>query len=237
MSLLHVNYFSQALGKQSAMFVTVPDGEPPFRVVYLLHGHSDDYTIWQRRTSIERYADEHKVMVAMLDGARSFYTDARDGAFRYEQHVLESVRFVDSTFRTRPEAGARCIEGLSMGGYGAMKLGLKHPDLFGAIVSHSGVLDLGASLSEKSSPEMQLIFGQKLAPDEDCFALAARGQDMPAIRFDCGVDDFLIEHNRRFHAHLDSLDIAHEYEELPGAHTWDFWDRQVQEGLAFFDRS
>ncbi|HEY3377051.1 MAG TPA: alpha/beta hydrolase family protein [Armatimonadota bacterium] len=233
MSLLHINYFSAALEKQSAMYAILPTGDGPFRTMYMLHGLSDDYTIWLRRTSIERYADELGICVVLLDGARSFYTDAENGGAKYEQHILESVAFIDRTLHTVNAPEARGIGGLSMGGYGAMKLGLKHPEIFGSVASHSGVLDLATFVDLGNNPEFTAIFGAHVAPTEDCFALAETPGAKPALYIDCGEDDFLIEHNRRFHAHLTQLGIAHEYAEYPGAHSWEYWDQHVPAALRF----
>ncbi|HEY3417477.1 MAG TPA: alpha/beta hydrolase family protein [Armatimonadota bacterium] len=234
MPLVHVNYFSKPLAKQSALYAILPEGQSaPYRVIYMLHGLSDDYTIWQRRTSIERYADRYGLMIVMLDGARSFYCDVPKCQEHYEQHVLESIRLVDGMFRTVPEASSRGIGGLSMGGYGAMKLGLKYPELFGSVAAHSGALDITDLLDNSDIPGLDIIFGKQLDPSEDCFALAARPGPKPALRFDCGVDDHLLEHNRRFHDHLERLGIKHTYKEYPGSHTWDYWDTHVQAALQF----
>jgi S-formylglutathione hydrolase FrmB len=233
MSLIHIGYFSQAIQKQTGMYVVLPGGDGPFGAIYLLHGLSDDYTIWQRRTSVERYADRHGVLVAMLDGGRSFYCDAVSGAANYEQHILEAVRFVDRTFRTIAKPGARGIGGLSMGGYGAMKLGLKYPGIFGSVTSHSGALDMAASVRTEPWPELPLIYGKRCAPTEDCFVLAARRGAKPAIHFDCGAGDFLLEHNRRFHARLDRLKVPHRYQEFPGEHNWEYWDEHLDAALRF----
>jgi S-formylglutathione hydrolase FrmB len=196
--------------------------------VYLLHGLSDDYTIWQRRTSIERYADRCGLMVVMPDGGRSFYCDHQYG--RYEEHILETMRFIDRTFRTIDAPDGRGIGGLSMGGYGAMKLGLKYPELFGSVAAHSSALDINRV---HTAEHLQDIFPTPPGPGEDLFTIAARAGTKPAIRFDCGVDDFLIEDNRRFHAHLQALGVAHTYAEYPGAHSWEYWDEHIVEALAF----
>lgn len=233
MALLHINYLSTALQKQSAMYVVTPDCDPPYRVIYQLHGLSDDYTIWLRRTSIERYACELKLMVVMLDGARSFYCDMKDETGNYEQHMLESVRFIDNTFHTEARPGGRGIGGLSMGGYGAMKLGLKYPQIFGSVASHSGVLDVAAMYREHYWPELKAIYGEKVDPDNDCLALAAKKGRKPALYFDCGTEDMLIEHNRRFHQALTRLQIRHTYEEFPGAHSWGYWDEHITGALQF----
>lgn len=233
MSLFHIHYSSQSLGKQSGMYAVVPDGDGPFNVVYMLHGLSDDYTMWLRRTCIERYADTLGIMVVLLDGDRSFYTDLPSSRGNYEQHILESVRFIDRTFHTVDSPDARGIGGLSMGGYGSMKIALKHPDVFGSVASHSGVVQLQHFRHLNNSEELRSIFGDGINEDEDCFALAARPGKKPAIYIDCGHDDFLIEENRQFHAHLVSLGIEHSYAEYPGAHTWEYWNEHVVTALEF----
>jgi putative tributyrin esterase len=238
MALLHYQHFSNALGMASACFVTIPEGvKPPYRTVYLLHGHSDDHTIWQRRTSIERYAERHGIAVVMPDGGRGWYVDPKDGVYNYERHILETVERIDALLPTRHDRDGRGIGGLSMGGYGCLKIGLKYPALFGSITSHSGALDIKTwHRNSPRSGQLQTIFGPKLAPSEDCFALAkklVKARIRPRIRIDCGSEDFLIEHNRSIHRHLVKLGIPHEYDEYPGSHNWEYWDEHIQTALAF----
>jgi S-formylglutathione hydrolase FrmB len=242
MALIHFRYWSEPLGKQMAMHVIVPQTPGPHPVIYQLHGLSDDHSIWLRRTTIEAHAERIGAMVAMLDGDRSFYTDRADGTGAWERHILASVALVDATFRTRADRGGRAIGGLSMGGYGAMKLGLKHPGLFGSVVAHSGVLDIrrwcadlrrDPAASPTAAAETRAIFGARVKPGEDPFALAVRAKPLPQLHIDCGHDDFLIEHNRRFHAHLERRGIAHIYREYPGAHTWDYWQARLEESFDF----
>lgn len=233
MALLHINYFSSALQKHSAMYVVLPETEPPFRVVYQLHGFSDDYTIWLRRTSIERYADDLKLMVVMLDGGHSFFCDMKSATGNYEQHILESVRFIDKTFHTDARPEGRGIGGLSMGGYGTMKLGLKYPDLFGSVASHSGALDMATMYKERFWPEFKAIFGDNVDPEDDCFALAMKDGKKPAIYFDCGTEDSLIANNRAFHDLLTNRQIPHTYQEFPGGHSWAYWDEHITAALQF----
>ncbi len=236
MSLLLINYTSQALNGNSAMYVVLPNEGKPFRVVYLLHGHTGDYSDWVRLSNIQLYAEERGLMVVMPSGANSFYTDARGYRANYEQHILECVRFIDNTFATIDNPAGRAIGGLSMGGYGAMKLGLKYPNIFGSIASHSGALDIAASHRESPDLRLKEIFGEQFPAEEDCFHLAAQPGPKPAIYFDCGDEDFLLEHNRRFAAHLQQLGLAHEYHEHPGGHTWRYWDQHVVESLDFHCR-
>ncbi|MGQ9731777.1 MAG: alpha/beta hydrolase [Candidatus Zipacnadales bacterium] len=241
MAIVHVNFFSKALIKEVGFNAILPDRQDrpgPYPVFYLLHGLSDDYTAWLRWTSIERYVRELPLIVVMPDGDRCFYCDTADGRQYEKVIVCDLIRFVDNYFSTVPHANGRAIGGLSMGGYGAMKLGLKYPNLFCSITGFSGAYEVFRKW-EKMTPEWQQMLGtRKAARENDCFALARRlqGKPTPAIRFDCGVDDFLIDHSRHFHNHLERLGIAHEYEEFPGTHDWGYWDLRIQEAIAFHCR-
>jgi len=230
-----------ALQKMVSVSVIIPEGKPgPFPVYYLLHGLYDDHTAWLRRTSIDRYAEKLPIIVVMPNGDRSWYTDAAlMPDWKFETFISRDlVSFVDRTFHTIPERRGRAIGGLSMGGYGAMKLALKHPDIYCAVVSHSGALNLIRNPNPRpdrpTRPTLPIIFGNTpVGGPDDLFSIAetADKSTLPAIQMDCGVDDFLIEHNRAFHALLDKLDIPHEYTEHPGDHSWEYWDTHVQDAL------
>ena len=243
MAFFELHYFSKALGMQTAANVILPEDENhpgPYPVFYLLHGLSDDHTIWQRRTSIERYVQGLPLIVVMPNGGRGFYTDAAQG-FAYEKAIAEDlVGYVDRMFHTQAERAGRCIGGLSMGGYGAVRLALRRPDLFASANSHSGAMNFGHTVRKDEGGEFRRVLGEK--PEggpNDLYALAAglKRDELPALRIDCGTEDFLIEHNREFHAHLQKLGIDHEYEEFPGAHEWGYWDTHVQAALRFHARN
>lgn len=239
MATCELHYFSAALQKQTACNVIIPEVPGfagPYPVFYLLHGLSDDYSMWQRKTSIGRYVQMLPLMVVMPDGGRGFYTDAAQG-FAYESAIVRDIiGFIDRTFHTRAERQGRCIGGLSMGGYGALKLALKHPDLFVSANGHSGAYGFAHGQWRAEQDEFIRIAGQNpTGGPDDVFALAQRAEAarLPALRFDCGTSDFLLDQNREFHAHLQSLNIAHEYAEFPGAHDWAYWDKHVQSALRF----
>ncbi len=237
MATCELHYFSAGLQKQTAANLILPEnGSAPFPVLYLLHGLSDDHTIWTRRTSIERYVEGLPLIIVMPDGGRGFYTDAAEG-FAYETALIRDlISFVDRTFRTRAERAGRCIGGLSMGGYGALKLGLKYPDLFCSAVSHSGALNFGRSDRVDQRPEFSRILGDPSTWSRHSLYAVAESIDrslLPALRIDCGIEDELIEDNREFHAHLTKLGLRHEYEEFPGGHNWAYWDAHVQEAIRF----
>lgn len=227
-----------SLQKACSMQIILPEmTKEPYPVMYLLHGLSDDHTIWSRRTRIEWYVRNLPLAVVMPDGGRGFYCDAVNGPAN-ESHIIKDViGFVDTHFNTKAERSGRVIAGLSMGGYGALKLALKFPDMFCSVVSHSGGVAAGHKpYREELAAEMRLIYGDNyIGGKDDLWAIAERvdRSKLPAIRMDCGLSDFLLEDNRAFHQHLVKLGIPHEYEEFPGDHNWDFWDTHIQETIQF----
>jgi len=239
MAFAQVQFFSNVLLKQVALNAILPDaGSGPFATYYLLHGLSDDYTIWQRRTRIEIYAAAWPMIVVMPDGHRGFYTDNAEGPAYAQFFTQELPAFVERIFPARPSRSARCIGGLSMGGYGALRLALGRPDLFISANSHSGSMRAGnKQYSRATEPERVRIFGSNPSgSDHDLEALAKRAKAaglLPRLRLDCGGEDFLLEDNRAFHAALEAMAAPHEYTEYPGAHDWDYWDLHVREALAF----
>ncbi len=241
MAFATVNYLSRSLGKASTFNIVFPDDPAipkPWSVFYLLHGLSDDQTIWMRRTSVERYVQGLPLCVVMPDGGRGFYTDALEGLAYESDLVKDVVGLVDRTFPVKAERAGRCIGGLSMGGYGAVKVGIKHHDMFASVNSHSGALGFthDAFWKRISNPEWVRIFGKEPSGSpNDPFSLVKTIDHglLPALRIDCGTEDFLLDQNRAFHKHLDDLHIAHDYQEFPGSHEWGYWDKHVQEAIAF----
>jgi putative tributyrin esterase len=211
----------------------------PYHCMVLMHGLSDDYTIWQRRTSLERYLEGKPLIVVMPDGGRGFYVDAIQG-YQYLSAISEELpELMNHWYKVD---GKWCTAGLSMGGYGALRVALEHPGLFRSCVSHSGALMIGNWYPSKQNPrdpskwddEFLAIFGDvKENRKNDLLTLAKGVEPLPAIRFDCGTEDFLLEQNRAFHKEMTALGIKHEYEEFPGSHNWAYWDQHVQEAIAF----
>lgn len=244
MAFIHASFFSKVLAKEAGMNVIVPEtGKGPYPVFYLLHGLSDDYTIWHRRTRIEWFVRDMPLIVVMPDGYRSFYTDNHRGA-AYDRYMVEDViGFAERTFPAIGKRSGRCIGGLSMGGFGSMRLALAHPDLFVSAHSHSGWSSSFTKPYPKERREMfKDIFGPKpKGSAHDVYALAAKHKrartQLPQLRIDCGHSDFLIENNRAFHAHLEKIGVPHEYAEFPGEHNWDYWEEHIVEALLFHARA
>jgi S-formylglutathione hydrolase FrmB len=238
MALCTLRYFSASLDRMTAATLILPERLPgPFPVLYLLHGLSDDHTAWTRRTRLERHAEGLPLIIVMPDGGRGYYTDAPEGE-AYERAIVDDlVPYIDATFHTDARRAARAIGGLSMGGYGALKLALGHPDLFAGATAHSTSRAL-AWTHEPDTEEAKFVrvFGaHPRGGPADLFAQAERVDQagLPALRLDCGTEDALLPVSRRFHEHLAALGIPHEYAEYPGGHAWDYWDLRVQEALRF----
>jgi S-formylglutathione hydrolase FrmB len=253
MALFHCDFFSEVLGLSTSMDVVLPQpttgqigmasagGKRKHPTLYLLHGLSDDHTIWQRRTSIERYVAPLGLAVVMPAVERSFYADTAFG-HRYWTFASEELPALARSFFPLSEArDDNFVAGLSMGGYGALKLALRRPDRFAAAASLSGALDMAgqARAAEKEwRTELQNVFGDLNAlagGDNDLMHLAeelARSPALkPALYQWCGTEDFLYQDNLRFRDHARRLGLPLTYEEGPGTHEWSFWDRQIQRVL------
>lgn len=229
MSNAEVQFFSEALGTWTHYNVILPEeGEGPFPVLMQLHGLSDDRDAWIQRSNFLRHVEKYPIVVVLPDGGTSGYLNWKVSD-RLNKHRYEDLLIRDIPTHLKRQfnvtAGPWAIGGLSMGGYGAVRLGLKYPDRFCSIWGHSSAF----LIDEFLDPDL-IEHPHDADPYRHAERLAQR-QQRPVLSFDCGVDDRLIEHNRSFHAHLDRLGVAHHYAEHPGDHTWDYWDEHVPAAL------
>lgn len=217
-----------------------------YPVLYLLHGLSGHYTDWATRTNVADYAARYRIIVVMPEGNDGWYTDsATVPADKYEGYFIkELIPDVQKRYRTIESRYGRGVAGLSMGGYGAVKFGLKYPATFAFAASMSGALD-AASWPEKDllpgaiRESVTRVFGpdgSETRKANDLFELVrsmpgARISSLPYLYFDCGTEDPVCGSNPPFAALLREKKVPHEYRQLPGNHSWQYWDRQVQEVL------
>jgi S-formylglutathione hydrolase FrmB len=248
---LRCDFFSEALSLSTSMTVLLPqrtttqigmegrspDGPPP--VLYLLHGLSDDDTIWLRRTSIERYAAPLGLAVVMPQVHRSFYTDEVHGG-RYWTFLTEELpELVGSLFRVSDRREDTFVAGLSMGGYGAVKWALRQPDRFAAAASLSGALDVAGMRTGRRRPEdpalVQRVWGDHtVAGGPDDLLALVRQVDLsalPALGVWCGTEDVVFEDNVDFRAACDDAGLPLTVDFGPGAHDWAYWDTTIQDVL------
>jgi len=247
MSFINVTFNSHVLGMQCGANVILPQSSPdhilqkPFKTLYLLHGLSDDQNAWTRWTSIDRYANDYHIAVVMPNVHRSFYSDTKLGKyFTFVSDELISV--MQEMFPLSDHREDRYAAGLSMGGYGAMKLGLACPDKFSVAASLSGALDIIGRLSlddANHQGEFAFLFGNSYESREqiDLFQLAEKldqsNQPKPRIYIWCGTEDFLYEDNVKFKNFLGKTGFDFTYEESPGDHSWGYWDEKIQTILKF----
>lgn len=254
MALMHCQFFSETLGLSMAMNVIVPQStgsgqigmasperKERYPALYLLHGLSDDHSIWCRRTSIERYAAACNLVIVMPEVHRSWYTDMDSGG-KYWTFISEELpALAEQFFHLSPRREDRFAAGLSMGGYGAFKLALRRPDKFSAAASLSGALDISDRAIQQTAQggaELLRIFGQPEAiagSDNDLFALVLKAKGgvhpLPKLYQWCGTEDFLYKANCAFRDHITPLGFDYQYHEGPGTHDWSCWDREIQRVL------
>jgi putative tributyrin esterase len=244
MALIQCDFFSETLQLSTSMNVILPQPvRTRYPVLYLLHGLSDDHTIWLRRTSIERYAEPLGLAVVMPAVHRSFYADMAHGG-RYWTFVSQELpALVQGFFPISSGREETFVAGLSMGGYGAFKLALSFPQRFAAAASLSGALDQAGSMQQVEPAwraEMEAIYGdlsQVVGGPNDVMHLARRlarsAGPKPRLYQCCGTEDFLHDQNLRFRDQARALGLDLIYEEGPGEHEWGYWDRMIQRVLAW----
>lgn len=243
MAFLQTQCFSKALAVQTTVNVILPEptqgigveaasrDELP-KVLYLLHGYSDDHSIWLRRTSVERYAAAHNLAVIMPAVNHSFYCNEKYGE-RYWDYVSDELpQVMGRFFRLSDKPEDTFVAGLSMGGYGAMKLALSFPERFAAAASFSGAVGLG-DRGQRDNDNLRRIFGDEPIKGGDCdlFHLMeknAGAPHKPRLYVSCGTADFLYQEFLKFVPALKKAgwDVT-SYEEPDAVHEWGFWDREI----------
>lgn len=244
MALIDLKFFSETLGMQTEAYVIIPQkssvGEigidnnaksEKYKCLYLLHGLSDDHTIWLRRTSIERYATEYGICVVMPCGAKSFYTDMKYGMKYYTYIAKELPRIIREFFNVSDKREDNYIAGLSMGGYGALKIGLRECDSFCATAGLSPVIDV--NFAGDDADFLVPIFGEdRKVPDEDNLMYLIKANDSnpnkPRVYVGIGTEDFLYQDNVKFRQEMEKLSYDFTYRESSGTHCWEFWDEYIQ---------
>ena len=249
MAFLQIQFFSQALNVASTVNVILPEGSQGIgvtasggtalpKVLYLLHGYSDDHSIWMRRTSVERYAAPHPLAVIMPAVNHSFYCNEAQGE-RYWDYVSEELpQIMHSFLRLSAKPEDTYVAGLSMGGYGAMRLALTYPERFAAAASFSGAVDVIGELD--SIPDIRRSNWQRVlgdlgrAPGSEVdlmhlLKVNASAPRKPRLYVSCGTADFLYGQHRVFVPALkeNGWDVTH-YEKPGAVHEWGFWDEQIR---------
>lgn len=256
---------SKVMGKDIAYSVYLPpDYETSRRsypVVYLLHGYTDDETAWVQFGEVNQTVDEGiangtipPMIIVMPDGGVTFFIDDYKGRAKFETMLLEELMpSVESQYRIRQKKDFRGISGLSMGGYGATILAMRHPDLFAACAAFSSAYRTDeemANMGDRYDDVLGKLYGENLEGEARLTehwhqysplyqAKTMDTEQLKSVRWyiDCGDEDFLYEGNSIMHIILRKRDIPHEYRVRDGTHNWSYWRTGIKEGLKFIGES
>ena len=242
-----VAVMSDKMGREIKNVVVTPYGyndpemqEEQFAVLYLLHGYSGTYDNWiKKKPELQDLASEYGVIIVCPDGQDSWYVDSPiDPKMQFETYITqELVSYIDNHYRTIADPKFRAITGLSMGGHGAMSLGLKHPELYWQCGSMSGGLDICPFPLKWKIKDRLGVYeeNQDLWKSLSVQGIVEQleGTDQRII-FDCGVDDFMYQVNEALHAKMVEKKIAHDYISRPGNHSWKYWCNSIDYQMMFF---
>jgi enterochelin esterase-like enzyme len=225
-----------------------------FPVVYLLHGYSDREWAWVQFGEIQEAVDQAvssrkipPMIIVMPDGKVSFYVNDYRRKEKYEDmFIQELIPHIDAAYRTRPQQEYRGIAGLSMGGYGALTLSMRHMDLFSGCAAFSAAIWTDESISDPQGYDrfFKEIFGplkegnlpehfRKYNPLD--IVRITEPDVLTKVRYyiDCGDDDFLIAGNCALHLLMTEKEIPHEFRVRDGGHSWIYWRTGIIDGLQF----
>jgi S-formylglutathione hydrolase FrmB len=234
---------SESLDRVMKYRVWVPagyfSGTKKYPVLYLLHGWAGDETNWSTLTKLAKYAEDLPVIVVMPDAGNSWYVNS--GSFaqnKFEAYLVHDlVAEVDQNWRTVPIREGRAIAGLSMGGYGALKEALKHPEMFQVAASLSGAFNAASPELARERSDLRQSLDEAFGPERseareknDLYALAQKADTKatPYLYVDCGnQDETFLPPNRKLVSILSQRKFAYEYHEFPGEHSWQYWDERL----------
>jgi S-formylglutathione hydrolase FrmB len=254
MALVTCRFYSEALGFRTKMEAILPQlegrtfsaarGQPDtkYPVLYLLHGYTNDETEWTRLSTFGRFIENYPVVVVMPSLQRSTYVDIgnthRDWTFLSDELPALAQAFFPISSRREDTF----VAGLSMGGYGAFKLGLSYPDRYAAAASLAGVLDF-AQVSHQDpwwQNELRFIYGEQAMLEggpHDLFHLARQMAESPGVKTrlfaSTGTEDHVYKGNLAFKQLAESLGLDFTYEEGPGIHSWEYFDPMIPRMLAW----
>ncbi len=257
MALYQGNVFSRTLNMITQLSVIIPDypwdipvdrEEQPPKVIYALHGATANASDWVRMTAIEYYARRYNYAVVMPEVQLGFYSNMRYGHDYFTYVAEELPQMIHDTFRLDTSPQNSYIAGLSMGGYGTLKIALSHPENYAGFASFSALTDISGQLAaqrEGAGVKMidprvfKAVFGEELQPknSDDPYELVKRVMELPQRpRYlqTCGTEDFLYSDNLKWKEHLDNLGYGHTYLEWKDGHTYPFWDRSIEFAMRFF---
>jgi S-formylglutathione hydrolase FrmB len=249
MALIRLDHTPETTKANQALDIILPDpgsiiGVPvrDRKVLYLLHGLSDDGSAWQRYSTVETLARMYGLVVVMPSVGRSFYIDLPNSQQYFTYLMEELPRYLADVFNLQPSRENTLIAGLSMGGYGAFKAALLHPERFYAAASFSGFLSvkfMKSNPDDLRTKEFTTVFGDlnhlsgsEHDPAQWLADAVKRKITLPRLFMACGRQDELYPLNQLFLADCAALGVPVEFHEEDAGHEWLFWDAQLRRFLA-----
>jgi len=238
---LHV--YSKSMHKEIKALMVVPDvsaDNDPLPVVYLLHGYSGHFSDWAGHMDLGVLADRYRLFLVCPEGDyNSWYFDSpEEKDSQYETHIIkELLPYVEQHFNVLKIRTGRAITGLSMGGHGALYLAIRHPKMFVAVGSMSGVVDLQYSTKRWEIAKKLGSFDQyprRWIQNSIINMTKQLKESGLQVLLDCGVSDPFIKINRNLHQKMINASIPHTYIERPGGHSWEYWTNALEYHLLFF---
>lgn len=259
MSLLTMHFFSNCLRREVSFQAIIPLDYPaqlgkpqhysaePLKAIYLLNGYSGSCNDWLTYTNIRELAQQHRFAVFMPSGENHFYIDDEAKGEMYGEFIGEElVAFTRAMFPISSKREDTFIGGLSMGGYGAIRNGLKYSHNFSKVIAMSSALITYKIANQKPGYTdgvadynyFTRVFGsldELEGSDKDLNALVMKlkqeQKPVPAFYLCCGDDDFLLDVNIKFHEFLNEQHIEHIYEQSAGVHDWVFWRAYLNKSI------
>lgn len=254
MAIFEINFYSKMLKRSTTLMAVLPVDRfdksfskktdvDNLKTLYLLHGYAGNHMDWLYGAQIVELSLRFNVAIFMPSGENSFYLDDEDKEAYYSEFLgKELIEFTRNVFPIPEEKNKTLIGGLSMGGYGALRNGLKYNEVFGGIIALSSALivhkiagitpDFNNGIA--SYKYYRHVFGDLnslIGSDKDINALAKKlkeeSADIPRIYMACGKDDFLIQENRDLYNYLKQIGLDVTYEEDEGTHDWQFWNKYI----------
>ena len=212
-----------------------------FPVIYLLHGAWGSYRDWPKKADLRSLASQYSVIFVCPDGQDSWYFDSPiDPTFQFETYITQELRtYIESHYRTINEAKYRAITGLSMGGHGALWLGWRHPNIYGACGSMSGGVDIYNFPNKWKINERlgEYESNKEVWKEHSVMNLVPTLEPGQSIIIDDGNKDIFINENNALHEALDKQGIPHDYIVRPGNHSWTYWVNSLDYQVLFFYKS
>ncbi len=250
MSFIRCRFFSPLLRQHTSLHAAFPGSligrQSSFPLLYLLHGGTEDSTIWFREANVEALADKYGLFIVSIDAMSSSYADMRHGLPYFTFLTEELPAFLCRRFPVSPLRRDTYIGGLSMGGSGALKAAFRRPDLYDACISISGARDMVPLYkkweSMENGPDLRGVadavgpIDEIYGSENDLLFLARQAAkhpaDLPALYLACGAEDYARALSDDYHEFLIQLGLRHHYDLSPGTHSYAFGDGALDRALS-----